>query len=114
MGIGGLRPRRSIPLPNHNNTIWIDETPFNQGQHRKRGRSPKGKPARKKQKVMKGPNISILAAITPTKGLIHYQTFKGKQEKEGDSTRNFTKFIQLIYNKLDNDMKTQINYWIMD
>ena len=44
----------------------------------------------------------------------HYQSVKGKQEKDGDSTKNFTKFVELVYNKLDYDMKSQVNYWIMD
>jgi transposase len=46
------------------NTIFIDETPWNLGMKRKRGRSLKGKKAIKKQRVLKGNNISLIAAIS--------------------------------------------------
>ena len=113
-GTDGLQPKRTFPLPSAHNTIFLDETPFHQGQHRKRGRSKKGKKAVKKQKLLQGRNVSIIAAVSPAIGLLHYEKSVGTQKQPGDATKQFTNFCSTAYNKLNEAMKRQVNYWIMD
>jgi hypothetical protein len=75
------------------NIIFIDETPWNMGMRRKRGRSVKGVKAIKKQRVLKGNNISLIAAISPAHGLIHYETYESTKNQRGVNASRFDKFI---------------------
>jgi transposase len=112
----GLHPRarNPLPLPDETNTIYLDEAPFNQTQHRTHGRSPLGEPARKKAKVQKGVHVSLIGAISPKFGLLHYEIVRGKQKKNYDASANFTTFVKSTYAKLPLRMKQHHNYWIMD
>ncbi len=76
------------------NTIFIDETPWNLGMKRKRGRSLKGVKAIKKQRVLKGSNITLIAAISPAHGLLHYETHESTTNEPGVRASRFNIFIR--------------------
>ncbi len=76
------------------NVIFIDETPWNLGMKRKRGRSLKGVKAIKKQRVLKGSNITLIAAISPAHGLIHYETHESTKNEPGVRACRFNIFIK--------------------
>ena len=59
---------------------------------RKRGRSKKGKPAYFKSSVIKGINISLIAAISPSIGLVHYTTHEYSDTYTGVTSKVFISF----------------------
>ena len=72
------------------NLIFIDEAGFNINQHRGRGRSRKGQKAYYLVRgTGHGGNISVIGAISPTKGLVHYQVRLG-----ATTGTVYSKFIQ--------------------
>jgi len=56
-----------------NDLVFIDEFGANLHTYRKRGRARIGKRAEETVPGQKGANVSIIAAISPTNGLIHYK-----------------------------------------
>ncbi len=75
------------------NVIFIDETPWNLGMKRKRGRSLKGIKAIKKSRVLKSNNISLIASISPAHGLIHYETHETTKKQRGVNASRFDTFV---------------------
>jgi len=69
-------------------TISIDETGFYMGGSRKRGKSRIGRKAIRKVKACPGSRINVIAAISPTQGLLYF-------EKRDYSTngKNFLEFL---------------------
>ena len=54
-------------------SIFIDETPFSMTLMRGRGRSKKGQPALGVVPAIRGKNHSVIAAISPSLGLLYYE-----------------------------------------
>lgn len=54
-------------------SIFIDESPFSFCVMRTRGRSRRGQPALGIVPAIRGKNHTVIAAISPTLGLVHYQ-----------------------------------------
>jgi len=61
------------PLLRADTTVFIDETPFSLTIMKTRGRSRKGQPALGVVPVIKGKNHTVIAGISPQRGLIHYE-----------------------------------------
>ena len=60
---------------------------------RTRGRSAKGVKAVKSSRVLKGTNITLIAAISPAHGLIHYETHESSKINPGVTAKRFDTFI---------------------
>jgi transposase len=94
------------------NTIFIDETPWSMNMHRTTGRSEVNVPATYSAKSISSPNITLIAAISPSNGLIHYETHNIAEEKKGVDRKRFNEFIK---NLLEKDIfREQSYYLIMD
>lgn len=52
--------------------VYVDESGWNLHLHRRKGRSAKGDRAVVSQKVSKGANITLIAAVSPTIGLVNH------------------------------------------
>jgi len=61
---------------------------------------------------LRGTNISLLAAISPAKGLIHYDTHTYSKEEGGVTAKVFLSFIQDLLQK--DIFREQSMYLIMD
>jgi DDE superfamily endonuclease len=64
------------PLLRPGNSVFIDETPFASHHRRSKGWSRMGSPALRRTSVIRGANHSVIAAISPTSGLLHYHIKK--------------------------------------
>ena len=71
--------------------MLIDETPFSFCIVRTRGRSRKGKPAIAVTPQIRGKNHSVIAAISPAYGLIHYEIKVTEPDEEFISKRKGSK-----------------------
>lgn len=71
--------------------IFIDETPFSMVMMRGRGRSRKGVPALGVVPAIRGKNHSVIAAISPVFGLVHYQIKVTEADEEFISKRKGSK-----------------------
>jgi transposase len=72
-------------------SIFIDETPFSFCIVRTRGRSRKGKPAIAVTPQIRGKNHSVIAAISPSFGLLYYEIKLTKPDEEFISKRKGSK-----------------------
>jgi transposase len=70
------------------NAVFIDETPFSMTLMRGRGRSRKGQPALGVVPAIRGKNHSVIAAISPARGLLHYAIKVTEPEEEFISKRS--------------------------
>ena len=61
------------PLLRADTAVFIDETPFTFTLMRTRGRSRKGQAALGVVPAIRGKNHTVIAAISPARGLIHYE-----------------------------------------
>jgi transposase len=68
-------------------SIWIDETPFSFCIMRSRGRSRKGQPAIGVVPAIRGRNHTVIAAISPTRGLLYFEIKVTEPELEFISKR---------------------------
>lgn len=66
----------------HDNLLFLDETGFNLHLRRGRGRSRKGRRAYITRPANKKGNISALAALSPTQGLVKYEVRDGAFDGE--------------------------------
>lgn len=67
--------------------LYIDEMPLSCHIHRTLGRSVKGSPAAIKQRGSKSRNTTVIAAISPHYGLVHFNYHLGGTD--GDRFKNF-------------------------
>jgi transposase len=67
--------------------IFIDESPFSFCIMRTRGRSRKGQPAIGVVPAIRGRNHTVIAAISPTRGLVHYEIKVTEPDEEFISKR---------------------------
>ncbi len=72
-------------------SVFIDESPFSMTMMRGRGRSRKGQPALGVVPAIRGKNHSVIAAISPTAGLLHFIIHTAKPEEEFISKRKGSK-----------------------
>jgi transposase len=79
------------PTLNAENTTFIDESPFSFCITRSRGRSRRGKKAVVIIPQIKGKNHTVIAAISPLYGLIHYEIKVAEPEYEFLSKRKGSK-----------------------
>lgn len=96
-----------------NNSVYVDESPFQQAMNRRRGRSIKGKLASALSYVLRGINHSVWAAIIPDYGLIHYEIFKGKHKDTSQSVA-FAQFCSRVILKMKVKDIMHPCWWIMD
>ena len=86
------------PLLRKDNTVYIDESPFASHQHRTKGWSKSGENAFRSTSVIRGTNHSVIAAISPTHGLLHYKIKKTEKddayETKGIGEQVFKEFSQ--------------------
>lgn len=91
------------PLLTPDNSIFIDETPFASHQHRTHGWSLKGTPARRITSTATRNNHSMIAAMPPRHGLVHYkikETEKDDQyQTKGVGEQAFKEFIKELLAK---------------
>jgi hypothetical protein len=71
--------------------IFIDESPFSYTIIRRRGRSRKGQPAIAVTPQIRGRNHSVIAALSPTRGLLYYQIKVTEPDEEFLSKRKGSK-----------------------
>ena len=71
--------------------IFIDESPFSFCITRTRGRSPKGQEAVTTTPAIRGKNHTVIAALSPTHGLIHYEIKVTEPDTEFISKRKGSK-----------------------
>lgn len=71
--------------------IFIDESPFSFCIVRRRGRSLKGQPAITVTPQIRGRNHTVIAAISPTRGLLHWQIKVTEPDEEFLSKRKGSK-----------------------
>jgi transposase len=69
------------------NAVFIDETPFSMSLMRGRGRSRKGVPALGVVPAIRGKNHSVIAALSPSAGLLYYEIKVTAPEEEFISKR---------------------------
>lgn len=76
-----VRARRTYALRamlwRDDDVFFIDEAGFHLGMHRGRGRAPRGNPAIETVSYIKSKNTTVLACISPTRGLVQYQIIEG-------------------------------------
>jgi transposase len=82
------------PTLHSHNTIFIDESPFCFCITRTRGRSRKGVKAVSIVPQIRGKNHTLIAAISPTHGIIHYQIKVSEREEEFISKRKGSKKVK--------------------
>lgn len=95
------------------NSVYLDESPFQQSMKRRRGRSLVGKPAYSLTYIQKGVNHSVWAAIIPDFGLIHYEIFKGKHKTSAQSVA-FAQFCKRVLEMMRAKGISWPCFWIMD
>lgn len=71
--------------------IFIDESPFSFCITRTRGRSPKGQEAVTTTPAIRGKNHTVIAALSPTHGLVHYEIKVTEPDTEFISKRKGSK-----------------------
>jgi len=71
--------------------VFIDESPFSMTLMRGRGRSRKGQPALGVVPAIRGKNHSVIAAISPSAGLLHYHIHTTQPDEEFVSRRKGSK-----------------------
>lgn len=71
--------------------VFIDESPFSMTLIRRRGRSRRGQPALGVVPAIRGKNHTVIAAISPTLGLVHYQIHVTQPSEEFVSKRKGSK-----------------------
>ena len=64
------------------NSVFIDESPFSICTTRRRGRSRKGEKATIQTSGMTGKNHTLICAISPTHGVLHWQIHVTEPEEE--------------------------------
>jgi hypothetical protein len=72
-------------------SVFIDETPFSFCITRTRGRSRRGQPAITTTPQIRGKNHSVIAAISPSFGLLYYEIKLTKPDEEFISKRKGSK-----------------------
>ena len=72
--------------------VFVDETGFNLHLRRKRGRSKKARRAYVQQPANKQVNISVLAALSPTRGLLKFEMKIGAYDADGKAFFSFFSF----------------------
>lgn len=72
-------------------SIFIDESPFSFCIVRRRGRSLKGQPAIAVTPQIRGKNHTVIAAISPTRGLLHWEIKVTEPDTEFLSKRKGSK-----------------------
>ena len=106
------------PLLTPENTIYIDETPFASHMHRTRGWSRIGQPAFRTTSTIRGKNHSVIAAISPTQGLIHFKIKRTEDDEEyetkGVGTQVFTDFTKELLRKPPLSTPRSFYFTIMD
>lgn len=75
-------------------TVFIDESPFNFCIMRSRGRSRRGQPALGVVPAIRGKNHTLIAAISPTLGLLHYTIHVTQPSEEFVSKRKGSKKVK--------------------
>jgi transposase len=112
------------PLLRADTAVFIDETPFSFTLMRTRGRSRRGQPALGVVPAIRGKNHTVIAAISPTRGLIHYEikcpepdfTFASKRKgakklktaPKGVTRDRFREFLIHLFPKLGNTHHTLV------
>jgi transposase len=71
--------------------VFIDESPFSMTMMRSRGRSRRGQPALGVVPAIRGKNHSVIAAISPTAGLLHFVIHTTQPDVEFISKRKGSK-----------------------
>ena len=71
--------------------VFIDESPFSYTIIRRRGRSRKGQPALIVTPQIRGRNHTVIAALSPTRGLIYYEIKVTEPDEEFLSKRKGSK-----------------------
>jgi transposase len=71
--------------------IFIDESPFSFCITRSRGRSPKGQEAVTTTPAIRGKNHTVIAALSPAHGLVHYEIKVTEPDTEFISKRKGSK-----------------------
>jgi hypothetical protein len=66
----------------------------------------------KKQRVLKENNITLIAAISPVHGLIHYETHESTKNEPGERASRFNIFIKKLCNTPS--LKTTSFFLIVD
>jgi transposase len=106
------------PLLTAENTIYVDETPFASHQKRSRGWSPIGVQARRNTSVIRGINHSVIAAISPAYGLIHYKVKRTEESLEYDTkgvgATVFKDFVKELLQKPLLKDRSRFFFMIMD
>jgi transposase len=106
------------PLLTAENTIFIDETPFASHMHRARGWSAIGTPAFRNTSTVRGKNHSVIAAISPTHGLIHFKIKRTEEDEEyetkGVGTQVFIDFTKDLLRKPPLSTPRSFYFVVMD
>jgi transposase len=91
------------PLLTPDNVVFVDETPFASHHHRTKGWSCKGTPAFRSTSTARGNNHSVIAAMSPTEGLIHYRIKRTEEDEQyqtkGVGEQVFKEFTRDLLNK---------------
>lgn len=108
----------ALPLFTPQNTVFIDESGFSSQHHRSKGWSRKGTPAFHHTKTVRGVNHSVIAAISPVHGLVHYKlkrTEKNEEYKtEGVGEEVFVEFTRQLLSKNIFKQRSTFYFVIMD
>jgi hypothetical protein len=108
----------AIPLLKPENVIFIDETPMASHQKRTHGWSPIGKPAFRKNDVIKGKNHSVIAAISPIHGLISYRIKRtekdARYQTKGVGEQVFREFTKELLSMDMFKKKDAFYFFVMD
>jgi transposase len=74
----------ALPLLLPDNCVYIDETPFALHQKRSKGWSKVGQTPQRETSKIRGANFSVIAAISPVHGLLHYMIKKTEKDEDGN------------------------------
>jgi hypothetical protein len=106
------------PVLTADNSIFIDETPFASHQHRTQGWSRKGVPAFRSTSTARGNNHSVIAAISPVHGLVHYIIKKTEEEEQyqtkGVGEEVFRDFTKELLSKPIFKSRSSFYFCVMD
>lgn len=84
----------TVPLLTQDNSIWMDETGFAQHMSRTIGRSKRGTRAHQSTLVIKGVNVSVIAALQPAIGIIYYEKHTWSKTEGGVNKQRFEIFFR--------------------
>jgi transposase len=106
------------PLLTPENCIFIDETPFASHMKRARGWSLRGRPAFRSTSVIRGTNHSVIAAISPIHGLLHYKIKRTEESEEyqtkGVGAQVFLDFSKELLRKPPLSLPREFYFIVMD